>query len=251
MKSVCYFLFLLFFSVITLANEKDSVLIRAQEYYALGEFSKAIEQYKSLSEISWISADLYYNIGNSYFRNNDIKSAILYYERARRLSPNNEAINENLALARSLIFDRVEALPEPFFMKMSSTVRDLFSARTWAALSISTFIAALMFTLIFLFLRKIQIRKLAFGLSICCIVLSMTTFCLSYFQKKNVERTDEAIVFVPSVILKSSPTDSGNNLIVIHEGLKVQIVDQIGDWYEVRIANGNKGWMRVNDLRII
>jgi hypothetical protein len=109
----------------------------------------------------------------------------------------------------------------------------------------------LMMGLLFLFVRNMSVRRLAFGLGVICFMLSATAFTFGYLQKSNIERTDEAIVFAPSVTIKSSPDDSGNNLFILHEGIKVHIEVRIGEWCEVRIADGSKGWMRMSELRII
>jgi hypothetical protein len=190
-------------------------------------------------------------MGNACFKNHDIKQAILYYERAKRLAPNDEDIDFNLNLTRSLIFDKVEAVPELFLITWGKAIRDWMTVRGWSWWGISSFVAMLILGLLFLFVRNMRVRRLAFGLSAFFFVLGITSFTFGYLQKSNIQRTDEAIVFAPSVTLKSSPDDSGNNLFILHEGIKVRIEDRIGDWCEVRIADGNKGWMRANELEII
>ena len=251
MRTIHYIIFSMIFPLALHASDRDSILLRAEDYYKRNEFSKAIAEYQSLSESGWTSAELFYNLGNAYFKNHDIKSAILYFERAKRLAPNDEAIDFNLNLSRSLIFDKVEALPELFLITWGKAIRDWMTVRTWSWWSIGSFAAMLALGLLFLFIRNMRVRRLAFGFSVFCFVLSLTTFTFAYLQKANIERTDEAIVFAPSVTIKSSPDDSGNNLFILHEGIKVRIEDQIGEWCEVRIADGNKGWMRISDLKVI
>ena len=251
MKIIRFFIFSLLFPLSLYASERDSVLLRAEKYYRQNEFSKAIAEYQSLVEIGWASADLFYNLGNAYFKKHDIKSAILYFERAKRLAPNDEAINANLEHSRSFLFDRIEAIPEHFLVIWGKAIRDMMTVRAWAWWSVVSFIAMLALGLMFLFLHKISIRRFAFGFGVLCLALSLSAFFLGYMQKTNIGRTDEAIVFAPSVTVKSSPDDRGNNLFIIHEGTKVRIEDRIGEWYEIRIADGNKGWIRRNDLEII
>ena len=251
MKTIHCIFFSIFMPLVIHAADTDSTWLRAQDYYLQNEFSKAIVEYQSLADSGFVSAALFYNLGNAYFRNNDLKSAILYYERAKRLAPNDEAINENLELSYSLIFDKVEAVPELFLITWGKAIRDMYTVSTWAWLSIGCFIAMLVLGYIFLFVRKIGVRRFAFAICVVCFMLSVVAFTFGYFQKSNIERTDEAIVFVPSVVIKSSPADSGNNLFILHEGIKVRIEDRIGEWCEVRIADGRKGWMRISDLKII
>ena len=251
MKAIYCLIFSMFFPLALHALDRDSAMLRAEQYYQQNEFSKTIAEYKSLVEAGWASAELYYNMGNAYFRNNDLKSAILYYERAKRLAPNDEAIRENLNLSRSLIFNRVEALPEMFLVTWGKAIRDLMTVRAWSWWSIGCFVAMLALGLLFLFVRKMSVRRFAFGMGVFCFVLCNTSLALAYLQKANIERTDEAIVFTPSVTVKSSPDDNGNNLFILHEGIKVRILDQIGDWCELRIEDGSKGWIRITDLVII
>jgi tetratricopeptide (TPR) repeat protein len=251
MKIVHYLIILIFFPIVIQAQEKDSILFRAGQFYQQNEFSKAIAEYHSLTDLGWASAELFYNLGNAYFKNHDIKSAILYFERAKRLAPNDEAIDFNLNLSRSLIFDKVEAVPELFLFTWGKAIRDWMTVRDWAWWSIGCFAAMLTLGLLFLFVRNMSVRRLALGIGVFCFMLSLVTFTFGYFQKANIERTDEAIVFVPSVTLKSSPDDSGNNLFILHEGIKARIEHKINEWCEVRIDDGNKGWMRISELRII
>ncbi|MDR1863972.1 MAG: tetratricopeptide repeat protein [Bacteroidales bacterium] len=249
-KSIFLLLFVAL-PVLCRASDADSALNRAERLYRQNEFTAAIEQYRKLTDDGWTSAGLLYNMGNACFKNHDIKSAILYYERARRLSPGDEAIDFNLQLSRTLIFDKVEAVPELFLITWGKAVRDLFSVRMWSWLSIWCFILTLSFGLVFLFVRKLGVKRIAFSIGVLCFLMFAGAFTFAGLQKANVERTDEAIVFAPSVTVKSSPDDSGNNLFILHEGVKVHIEDRIDEWCEIRIADGNKGWMRIKDLTVI
>ena len=251
MKIVHHLIISMLFPFVLHASDRDSILLRAEQFYQQNEFSIAIAEYQSLIESGWVSAELFYNLGNACFKNHDIKSAILYFERAKRLAPNDEAIDFNLNLSRTLIFDKVEPLPELFLLTWGKAIRDCMTVRAWSWWSIASFVAMLALGLLFLFVRNLRVRRLAFGLSAFCFIWSFTAFTFACLQKSNMERTDEAIVFAPSVTLKSSPDDSGNNLFILHEGIKVRIDDRIDEWCEVRIADGNKGWMRINELKII
>lgn len=250
MKKI-FILILSLISVSLQASDIDSTLARAERFYVRNEYAQAIEQYRSLVDSGMVSAALFYNLGNACFKNHDIKSAILNYERAKRLAPNDEAIDFNLQLSRALIFDKVEPVPELFLITWGKAIRDLFTVRGWAWSAIWTFIITLTFGLLFLFVRNNAAKRWSFGLGVFFLFLSLCSVSCGYLQKKNIERTDEAIVFVPSVTIKSSPDDSGNNLFILHEGIKVRIEDRIGEWCEVRIADGNKGWMRMKDLEVI
>jgi tetratricopeptide (TPR) repeat protein len=251
MKKIFFIVFSLLMQVGLYASEADSTLNRAKRLYQQNEFTQAVAQYQTLVDSGWVSADLFYNLGNACFKSHDIKSAILYYERAKRLAPADEAIDVNLRLAGSLIFDKVEAVPELFVITWGKAVRDLFSVRAWAWLSIWCFILTLLLILAFLFVHRLGVKRFSFSAGILFFLLSIAAFAFGSLQKTNVTRSDEAIVFSPSVTIKSSPDDSGNNLFILHEGIKVHIEDIVSEWCEIRIADGNKGWMRIKDLQII
>jgi tetratricopeptide (TPR) repeat protein len=241
-------------SVISLsvfASDIDSVLIRAERFYRQNDFAGAIAQYQALVDTGQVSADLFYNLGNACFKNHDIKSAILNFERAKRLAPNDEAIDFNLQLSRTLIFDKVEPVPELFLITWGKAIRDIMSVRGWAWSAIWAFIVTLAFGLLFLFIKNSTVKRISFGFCVFFFFLCIGGLSCGYIQKSNVERTDEAIVFASSVTVKSSPDDSGNNLFILHEGIKVRIEDHIGEWCEIRIADGNKGWIRKKDIVVI
>ena len=149
MKTVYCIIVLFIFSVTLHASESDSILIRAERFYNGNEFGKAAKEYLSLADSAGMaSAMLYYNLGNAYFKNHDIKSAILYYERAKRLAPNDEDVDFNLNLSRSLTFDKIEAVPELFLITWGKAIRDWQTVRGWAWLSIWSFSAMLILGLL-------------------------------------------------------------------------------------------------------
>ncbi|MCR5713943.1 MAG: tetratricopeptide repeat protein [Bacteroidales bacterium] len=229
----------------------DSVWAEAARDYQAGRFDQALEKYRVLERNNLISADLYYNIGNVCFRNSDIKQAILYYERASRLDPRNEDIKYNLELANTYITDRIEAVDELFLVTWLKKAGNLFALTRWCRLNILFFALTLLSVTVFLLSRIGPRKYISFWLGCIFFILTLCTFAGALYQYRRVTDQREAIVFSASVTVKSSPNESGNNLFILHEGTKVRIEDTVGDWCEIRLRDGNKGWLPRTALEII
>jgi len=212
--------------------------------YNEGLFDQAIEQYTKVTQEGYSSAELYYNIGNAYFKKEDIANAVLYFEKALRLDPGNENIEFNLGLANSRTVDKIEPLPELFLIKWWKSILYSTSLDNWARITISAFILSLILFGLFLLSPTLILRKTGFYSGIIMMIFTLFTVFVSYQKYQYLKTSNEAIVFDPTVVMKSSPTDKGVDLFIIHEGTKIFIIDQVGEWYEVKIANGSVGWLK-------
>lgn len=216
--------------------------------YVNGDFESAIEKYHAVLDSGYQSPELFYNLGNAYFKSHKLTMALVEYERAILLDPNDEEIKYNLALARQYVVDEIDVLPELLLKKWYKTFITILTIDQWAFISLGAFILSLGLLLIYLFIRNMNLRKLSFWLSVALIVISVTTYVFAYHQKKNVYDNDWAIILSPSVTIKGSPDNSGTDLFQLHEGTKVKIIDQLGDWREIKLSDGNVGWLRSEDL---
>ena len=190
-------------------------------------------------------------MGNAYFKLNNIPQAILFYERAYLLKPDDEDINYNLQIARTLIVDRFQEIPELFFVKWYNFVSLFLSSNLWAKISITTFILSLLFLSLYIYSSKYSQKVLGFWLAVALFVLSIGSFVFSARNKYLVYDSHKAIITTPVISGKSSPDSSGTDLFVLHEGTKVSIEDELGEWLEIRLSDGNKGWVPLNSLNII
>jgi len=240
-------LFVLNILIITNSNAQADSLYKliqqGNKAYSESEFDIAIIFYEQVINSGYSASELYYNLGNAYHRNLDYKSAILNYERALLLAPDDEDIITNLNFSRNHIQDRIEEIPEFFLLRWIKLFVNIFSSKTWSIISISGFILFLMLAILFLFSRTIAIRKLAFVLGIFILFFSIISFYSGYKQNKKLTSHSEAIVFSPSITVKSAPSNSGTDLFIIHEGLKVKIIDSIEGWKEIRLSDGKIGWL--------
>ena len=234
-----------------LALNPDLAFSRANELYLEGSFEEAILIYEQIVISGYHSAELYYNLGNAYYRSNKITPAILNYERASLLSPGDEDISFNLELARMHVRDRIEELPDFFLNRWWKDTRDFMSADAWASVTAATFIFSLLFLSVFLMSASVPVKKIFFWLAIIVFFLSVMSFSLGLDQRNHIRNHNSAIVFSPAVSVKSSPDINSTDLFVIHEGTKVWVEDSIGNWRAVRLSDGNKGWLQKDAIEMI
>ena len=252
MKKTVIFIWILFTGIsLARAADTDSLFVKANEAYANGFYLEAIDLYLKIVDAGYESADLYFNTGNACFKLGDYPSAILYYEKARKLDPNDEDINFNLAVANTRIVDKIEPVPELFFKSWWRSFVDMMNTDSWAMVSVGTFILFFILFAFYLLSPVTRIRKAAFFSGIVVLTLAAFTFFISLHKYRSFQNEKEAIVFTPTITVKSSPNANSVDLFVIHEGSKVSIKDEVGEWCEIRIANGSVGWLPSSAIRKI
>ncbi len=249
MKKLLQTIFLMSLSLFTLAQE--SLLDSANQAYINKDYNSAINQYSKVISQNKVSPEVYYNLGNTYYQKGDYTSAIINYERALRLAPNDEDIKFNLSLANQQIVDKIHPLPQVFIVNWWRGLLGTFSLDQWAWVSVVSFIAFLLFFATYLFSARSRNKRLGFGFGVIAIVFSILSFNFAARHKKELNNQAHAIITQASVTVKSSPSEGGTNVFVIHEGLKVEIIETLGDWYNIKLANGNQGWLEVKSLERI
>jgi tetratricopeptide (TPR) repeat protein len=220
-------------------------------YFTAGSYKEALQIWTDIYNTGYRSANLDYNIGNAYFKLNNIPSAILFYERAYLLKPADENINYNLLIARTLIIDRFQEIPELFFIKWYNFVSLFLSTNSWAKISITSFILFLLLLSLYIYSSRYRHKIIGFWLGVLFIVLSLTSLAFTIRNKSLVYDSHKAIISSSMVNGKSSPDKSGNDIFVLHEGTKVTVEDGVGEWSEIRLSDGNKGWVPLNSIIII
>lgn len=226
-----------------LAQKPQMLIDKADKLYTEGKYQDAISNYEAVVGQGLQNAELYYNLGNAYFKIKNIPAAILNYERAHLLNPDDEDIQFNLDLARTYTVDKIEILPEFFLVSFIKGFRNWFSSNSWAYIALFSFALVLALALFFWFSRSFEIRRYAFGVAVFLSVIFVLSLIFSISQKNQVVKRSSAIVFAPVVSAKSSPDDSGKDLFILHAGTKVELIRPVGEWCEIKIADGNKGWI--------
>ena len=229
----------------------QQLMQRANTAYQEQHYAEAVALYQQIADAGNEGSILYYNLGNAYYKTDDLSHALLWYERALRLDPRNEDIKHNIAFVNRQLVDRIEVLPELFITRWWNAISKSVTSNTWAMLSI--IFCSLMFLSVVLLLvgRRSWLRSL--GLASAIVFLMMTIFSIIFAHKEAVryEKSPEAIIMQPVLNAKSTPNATGNDLFVIHEGLKVGVTDRLGDWYEIKLPNGEKGWVPAQGVEVI
>lgn len=239
---------------IAMAMPKDSLdimKVQADSAYSVGEFDTAERIYLQLAE-QGESASVYYNLGCTYYRQDNIAKAVLWFERAAQLDPSDDDIRFNLAMARSKTIDRIIPRHEMFFVSAWKSVMHSQSVTEWAYCATGAFILALLLVALYLYSSAIPLRKIGFFGALLC-VLSCVLFNVFAYGLRNYNNTHTAgIVMESAVTVRSTPTKSGTDLFVIHEGTRVEIKDNsMRDWAEVQIADGKVGWIEKSTYEAI
>ncbi len=245
-KLIIIILTLNFIGSITLFGKPDQRIKILQDsalnYYIQSDYENSVRVYLEILKYGYYSSELYYNLGNAYYKSGDIASAIYYYEKAKLYNPSDPDVNHNLKISYSQIKNKVEPLPEIFFITWYKQVLNLFSANTWAILSIVFFVLLLTAIIVYLFGKTITQKKIGFYSGIVFIILFSLSLTFSIKQTKNITNNNFAILFDP-VMVKSSPQEEGTNMFEINEGLKVEILDSLNNWYNIKLADGKQGWI--------
>lgn len=230
----------------------DSLWSKGVQAYTDGRWSECTESLKALESVGVVSPELYYNLGNAYFKSGDYPHAILYYERTLKISPSFEDARINLDFANSLIRDKIDAVPEFVLKSWARKVCYLMPSDFWAVISIVLFAAALALFLVFRLGASRGLRRTGFYCSIVALILSASSFGMARWQRNSYLRADGAIVMKPVASVKSSPSrDSSKDLFVLHEGTKVTVLDTVGEWKNISLSDGRQGWIEESDMEMI
>lgn len=234
------------------AKDLDSLWTAGVQAYTDGKFSDASAAWTSIEESGQKSAKLYYNLGNAWFKQGNYPKAILNYERALRLDPSYSDARYNLEFTSNFVQDKIEPVPEFILKSVARKVCYVMGSNAWAVIFLVLLAAALVMGLLFLLGSSVGKRRAGFYCGIVLLLLSAGALSFSIWQKSDSVKTDTAIVMSPVSSVKSSPSSgSSKDLFVIHEGTKVTILDEVGSWKNIALADGRQGWITSNELEVI
>ncbi len=234
------------------AKDLDSLWTAGVQAYTDGKFADASTAWTSIEESGQKSAKLYYNLGNAWFKQGNYPKAILNYERALRLDPSYSDARYNLEFTSNFVQDKIEPVPEFILKSVARKVCYVMGSNAWAVIFLVLLAAALVMGLLFLLGSSVGKRRAGFYCGIVLLLLSAGALSFSAWQKSDSMKTDTAIVMSPVSSVKSSPSSgSSKDLFVIHEGTKVTILDEVGSWKNISLADGRQGWLPAADLEVI
>lgn len=233
------------------AAAPEELLEEANEAYTRSEYKYAAELYEQILTEGMVSADLYYNLGNAYFKSNQLGPAIVNFERALRLRPADEDASHNLAVARSRIVDSTEQRPQLFYERWWKAAYSLQGSDGWAVTSIILIIAFLAATSAYLFSKTVVWKKVSFYFMLLFFITGTLSLVFAQKQYNRFTSEKEAIIMQARVTAKSSPSAQSSDLFLMHEGTKVTIRNGLGEWKEISLPNGSVGWIKNESMEII
>lgn len=235
-------------------TETDDLYILKQEAdsaFAKDEYEQAINLYSKIAQQTE-SADICYNLGCSYYRLDNMAQSVLWFERAYLLNPGDDDVRYNLELARSKTIDKIIPRHEMFFVTIYRNMVNMMSLHSWSVTCIGLFVLALIAFSLYLYSNRVVVRKVSFLVAFILILLVILGNICAFQQRKWAKNRDTGIIMQSAVTVKSTPSDNGNDLFVIHEGTKIKIHDNsLKDWCEIQIADGKVGWIQKKTFELI
>ncbi|MDR3695985.1 tetratricopeptide repeat protein [Mucilaginibacter sp.] len=247
-----FYLLVIVFPLLSFGNDDAAVLFKkANDLYAKSQYKDALITYQQIIDDNHQSAAVFFNMGNAEYKIGDIPSALLYYEKAHKLSPGDEDINFNLKYANLKTTDKIDAAPGFFLSRWWQVFILSFSAKVLSVWSIVFVLLGSVFIILYFFAGSVGIKKGAFYGSLALIFLGVLSIFIASRQLSYFDDHKQAIVFSNFVNVKSGPIDKSGTLFVIHEGTKVNIMDTNNGWMKVGLANGSEGWIKTTDVKQI
>jgi len=236
--------------LIVFANDTAKIFQEANKLYKSNEFSTAIEKYESIETQGYRSAELHYNLGNAYFKINKLGKAILNYERALLISnvENRVDIKYNLELARKKLPDDIESLPQFFLKRWKNNLKQLATSKSWTMFALLFFWIGIGGLVVWLKGKNRLQKKIGFVGGLAILMFNALTFLMAIDGANEERNSSSAVIMSSEVNLRSAPDEVSNSIFLLHEGTSVELLDQIGEWYKVKLLNGEQGWLPMKVL---
>lgn len=252
MRNLINIFFLLAVNIVTLfAQDPKQLFNEANELYKQKEYEKAAQVYEKIATLGYESAEVYYNLGNCYYKTNQTGLTILNYERAKKIEPDNDDIEFNLRLANLRVNDRIEAVPQMMLVVWFKNLLSSHTANGWGKLSLVLLWLALTGSIVFLFSNKFLVKRISFLTAIFLLLLSLLFLFVAYRQNRFEKNNKYGVVMVTNTYIKSAPENNAVDLFILREGVKAAILEENGEWQKIKLADGKVGWIQKNDMEII
>jgi tetratricopeptide (TPR) repeat protein len=237
--------------VLSISSFANDLLKKAEKAYDNKNYTEAIRDYEKLISDGYKSYQLYFNLGNSYYRNNELGKAVYNYELARKMAPNDEDVRINLGIAASKTIDKIDSKENFFISAVKTNVLSSFSTVTWAWISIVSLCLAALLFFIFVSSSVITLKRVAFLFGCLFFLNFVFSYFIGYSALQAKYENKFAIVLAREVRIMNEPTPVAKTKFNLHEGTKIRVVENNGDWVLIKLDNGNEGWVKLADVGII
>lgn len=243
------FLLLITVTQAVFSQDVDSLFVTANDLYKNERIEDAIALYKKIEAQNVVSSELFYNLGNSYYKLNKVGPSIYYFEKALQLNPLNEDVKNNLIFAKRLALDNIESLPQTVFQKFNTNYLQKLSYNQWAIVVVClSFVSALLF-LLYYFSYSSAKKRLFFVTSVICFLMLLISIFVTYNQFNFTKNNKKAIVFSEKTEIRNAPTLNSEKVFTLHEGTKVLVLDAVDNWKKIKLADGKLGWVIATEIK--
>jgi len=252
MKKIAYIFIAVILPLLAAGADSPQALFeKGNAAYVKAQYKDAIADYQEVLNQGYQSAAVYFNMGNANYKNGDITSALLFYEKAHKLSPGDEDINFNIRFVNSKTTDKIDEAPEFFLTKWWHGFILSVSVKALAQLSVLFVLIGSALLALYFFTNSVTIKKASFYVSIILFFVALFTIFIANRQVSYFDGHKQAIIFSSTVNVKGSPADQSAILFVLHDGTKVNVLDNVNGWVKIKLANGNQGWIKGTDVKAI
>ncbi|GMN09654.1 tetratricopeptide repeat protein [Croceitalea sp. MTPC9] len=242
---------LVFLFVTGISAQNEVLFSRATDAYNEGDYGKAIKYYQNILDNGKHSAELYFNMANAYYKRDEIGPSIYYYEKALLLKPNDQEIINNLGYAQNMRLDAIDKMPESAMTRFYNTVIGRFSFDQWAYFGVVMIILFVLAYLAYYLLNMATQKRISFIVSMTALILCVVSITFAYLQYDVYITDNPAIIFEREVAVTSEPNQRSERIFTLHEGTKVNVLEELNDWVKIKIADGQTGWLPVESLKVL
>jgi tetratricopeptide (TPR) repeat protein len=241
--------YFLLFSFLVLAQNNTDLFEKGNQFYKSQNYQEAIDQWKQIIENGEASPELYFNLGNAYYKLNKVGPAIYYYEKAKKLAPSNASINNNLTFAKNARVDVIEPLPDTLLHKLYKTISGMLSHKGWAIASIVFSVSFSVLFLLYYFSFSEHKKRLFFITALLSLFFLLGSLTLAFMTHLDIKNDKAAIVFATSTQVKTEPNMNSETGFTLHEGTKVHVLEELDNWTHIMLENGKEGWIISQDIK--
>ena len=233
-------------------SDLNDKFIEANNLYNESKYEKSIELYYQILDSGFHSPELYFNLGNSFYKLNDIANSILFYEKSLKLNSSDKDAINNLKMVNNAIIDDITKIPEPFIESQLNRISNTLSYSMWSYISIVLSFLFLISFIFYYFSKEPNFKRASFTFLFFLFMSILITLKISFhaYDKNYVEKY--AIIFSTKIEIKAEPNERSENLLILHLGTKVKIIDSFNDeWLKIKLVNGQEGWINNKEIKTI
>lgn len=231
--------------------QNDALFSKATDAYNASDYNTAIENYLTIIETGQHSSELYFNLGNSYYKLNQIAPSIYYYEKALLLKPNDAEIINNLGYAQNMTLDAIELMPETGLSKIYNDITSQLSFDQWGYAAVIFVILFVLLYIAFYYLENATQKRIAFITSLLSLVLAVVSVIFAFLQYRDFQADKPAIVFDNEIKVTSEPNKNSQTVFTLHEGTKLNVLEELNGYKKIRIADGQTGWLTTESIKML